>query len=136
MLLLNNIARKWIKLNFQCVDQLSELTATLVGPPGPPGRSKPGRPGPPGHQGPPGLIFFSITSLAGYPFHHQQLLTLVFPLLTAVYCHKHSLICLLLAVCTDRMEELTSGLRGPPGPPGISRRGRAGHAGSPGIPGT
>lgn len=58
MLLLSNTVRKWIKLNFQCVDQLSELTATLVGPPGPPGRSKPGRPGPPGQQGPPGLIFF------------------------------------------------------------------------------
>lgn len=36
-------------------DQLSELSATLVGPPGPPGRSKPGRPGPPGVQGPPGI---------------------------------------------------------------------------------
>jgi len=49
---------KWFKLHFQCVDQLSELTATLVGPPGPPGRSKPGRPGPPGLQGSPGLILF------------------------------------------------------------------------------
>jgi len=39
----------------QYLDQLAELTATLVGPPGVPGRGKPGRAGPPGTQGPTGL---------------------------------------------------------------------------------
>lgn len=36
-------------------DQLTELSATLIGPPGPPGQSRPGRPGPPGAQGPSGI---------------------------------------------------------------------------------
>lgn len=37
------------------LDQLTELSATLIGPPGPPGPSRPGRPGPPGVQGPSGI---------------------------------------------------------------------------------
>lgn len=37
-------------------DQLSELTARLVGPPGLPGRGRPGRTGQPGLQGATGLI--------------------------------------------------------------------------------
>jgi hypothetical protein len=37
------------------LDQLSELSATLIGPAGPPGRSRTGPPGPPGAQGPTGL---------------------------------------------------------------------------------
>ena len=36
-------------------DQLTELTARLVGPPGLPGRGRPGRPGQPGLQGATGL---------------------------------------------------------------------------------
>lgn len=36
-------------------DQLTELTAKLVGPPGLPGRGRPGRPGPAGLQGATGL---------------------------------------------------------------------------------
>jgi hypothetical protein len=36
-------------------DQLTELTARLVGPPGLPGHGRPGRPGQPGLQGATGL---------------------------------------------------------------------------------
>lgn len=47
------------------LEQLSELSQSLVGPPGPPGRSKLGRPGAPGPQGAAGgsLQYQSLASL-------------------------------------------------------------------------
>lgn len=75
---------------------MSELTATLIGPPGPPGRSKPGRPGPPGLQGPPGIHsslylwhpFYTNTGNAKFilSFAYHMFILKIRTILRVVYC--------------------------------------------------